>query len=118
MTNNTKVLLTCKNLLQLPRGRDMATIECAPSTSLHVTLSGEQSSFRAGWKRSGFECRDCDSHHVPTFPHRDSSCADCSLCSVGNYTSETGCVECPAVFFAFNPFTPKISLVIPPTVCH
>ena len=70
--------------------------ECAPSTSLHVTLSGEQSSFRAGWKRSGFECRDCDSHHVTTFPYRSSSCADCSLCSVGNYTSETGCVECPA----------------------
>lgn len=93
ITNHTKVSLTCKNLRQLPRGKYVSQIECAPSTSLHVILDNDQYGFRSGFIRSGFVCHNCVTSkrriiHI--------GCKNCSLCPAGTYiyNDENHCLEC------------------------
>ncbi|XP_022799326.1 putative leucine-rich repeat-containing protein DDB_G0281931 isoform X2 [Stylophora pistillata] len=95
MTNHTKVSLTCTNLRQLPRGKYVSQIECAPSTSLHVILDNFQSRYEFDFMRSGFVCHDCAS---PEQHHMEIRCRDCSLCPIGTYTypDENCCLQCPA----------------------
>nr|XP_058967946.1 putative leucine-rich repeat-containing protein DDB_G0281931 [Pocillopora verrucosa] len=94
MENDTKVSLTCKNLQQLPRGKYVSQIECAPSKSLHVILDWHQSRFRFAFARSGFLCRN----HIYENQSLQIKYKNCSLCPVGTYMSADGkhCLKCPA----------------------
>ncbi|XP_022807952.1 putative leucine-rich repeat-containing protein DDB_G0281931 isoform X1 [Stylophora pistillata] len=92
MDNNTKVSLTCKNLLQLPKGQYQSVVECAPSTSFQVLLTGDQSSYRDDFESSGFECLDCEPIH-----EYGSRCRNCSLCQIGYFMyAKKICAKCPA----------------------
>ena len=67
--------------------------ECAPSKSFHVLSFGQQVSYTAGLRRSGFVCRQCR-------PGPYVRCKNCSLCAAGLYNYINGsygsCLLCPA----------------------
>ncbi|XP_066020959.1 uncharacterized protein [Pocillopora verrucosa] len=91
MDTETKVSLTCKNLLQLPKGQYQSVIDCAPSTTFHILLTGKEFVYIGGLKSSGFECHPCKPRP------RGSGCRNCSLCQVGYFMNlKEMCVKCPA----------------------
>ncbi|KAJ7360249.1 hypothetical protein OS493_016878 [Desmophyllum pertusum] len=91
LTPETKVSITCKNLLELPPGKCAALIKCAPSASFHLKINVDAATLRS-LESAGFSCKDC--FHGA---FGGVNCYICSLCTTGHYSDRHGsCVSCPA----------------------
>ncbi|XP_074620187.1 uncharacterized protein LOC141878992 isoform X3 [Acropora palmata] len=85
ITSKTRVSITCNQLKRLPLGTYNSVIECAPSTTFHLTIRDATENFVPhAFADTGFGCRNVKDVY------------SCTLCPAGSFNQKLSCFNCSA----------------------